>query len=98
LDEPDPPVVGVGVGALDVLVVVGGGELRVGNGVLTDGTLTVGTLTVGVLTVGTLTEGVLTEGSGDGKELAGGTATATITPNTPAPTDATSHFLPLDTG
>jgi hypothetical protein len=100
-DEPDEPVVGCGVGALevvDVLEVVGGGELRVGAGTLTDGTLTEGVLTDGTLTDGTLTEGVLTEGSGDDKELAGGTAIAVIAPNTPAATNAASNFLPLDTG
>ena len=100
-DEPELPGVGRGDGAFDVLVVLGVlevvGELRVGDGTLTDGTVTDGTVTDGTVTDGTLTDGTLTDGSDD-DESAGGTATAVIAPNTPAPTDATSNFRPLDTG
>jgi hypothetical protein len=67
------------------------------DGVLTDGVLIDGVLTDGVLTDGVLTDGTLTDGSGDDEESAGGTAIAVSAPNTPAPTDATNHFLPLDT-
>ena len=105
-DEPDVPVVGRGVGeleVLDVLDVGGGGELRVGDGVLTAGVLTVGVLTTGVLTDGALTDsvladGALTDGSGDDDDSAGDTAIAVIAPNMPAPTDATNNFLALGTG
>ena len=93
-DEPGLPV-GRGGGALevlDVLEVVGGGELRVGDGVLTDGVLT-----AGALTDGTLADGTLTDGSGD-EDSAGGTAIAVIAPNIPAPTAATKNVLRLDTG
>jgi hypothetical protein len=97
-DEPDVPVVGRGAGALDVLEAGGDGELRVGDGVLTDGVLSDGVLTNGVLTDGTLADGTLTDGSGDDEDSAGRTAIAVIAPNIPAATDATNHFLPLDTG
>jgi hypothetical protein len=96
-DEPDVLVVGRGAGALDVLEAGGDGELRVGNGVLTDGVLSDGVLTDGVLTDGTPAAGTLTDGSGDDEDSAGRTATAVIAP-IPAATDATNHFLPLDTG
>jgi hypothetical protein len=96
-DEPELPVVGRGVGGLDVLEVVDvlevEGVLRVGDGTLTDGTLTDGTVTDGTVTDGTFTDGTLTDGSGD-DESAGGTAIAVIAPNTPAPIDAASTFLP----
>jgi hypothetical protein len=98
--EPDAPVVGGGVGGLelvDVLEVGGGGELWVGDGTLTEGTLTDGTLTDGTLTDGTLTDGVPIDGSGNDEESAGDTAIAVIAPNIPAPSDAKHHFLPLDT-
>jgi hypothetical protein len=93
--EPDAPVVGGGVGGLELVVVrdVGGdGELWVG-----DGTLTEGTLTDGTLTDGTLIDGVLIVGSGNDEESAGDAAIAVIAPNIPAPTDAKHHFLRLDT-
>jgi hypothetical protein len=108
-DEPDVPVAGRGAGALEVLEVLdvleagGDGELRVGDGVVTDGVLTDGVptdgaLTDGTLADGTLADGALTDGSGDDEDSAGRTAIAVIAPNIPAPTDATNHFLPLDTG
>jgi hypothetical protein len=105
-DEPDAPVVGRGVGVLellDVLEVVGAGELWVVDGVLTEGVLTEGVLTEGVLTDGVLTDGVLrdgtlTDGSGDDAEPAGGSAIDVNAPRAPAPSDATNNFLPLDTG
>ncbi len=89
-DEPDVPVGGRGAGALellDVLEVGGGGELRVGSGVLTGGTLT----------DGTLTDGRLTEGRGNDEESAGNAAIAVVAPDTPATTDATNSFPRLDT-
>jgi hypothetical protein len=104
-DEPDAPVVGGGVGGLELVDVLeggGDGELWVGDGTPTDGTLTDGTLTDGTLTDGTLTDGtftdvVLIDGSGDDEESAGDTAIDAIAPNIPAPTDAKHHFLPVDT-
>jgi hypothetical protein len=98
--EPDAPVVGGGVGGLELVVVLevgGDGELCVGAGTLTGGTLTDGTLTDGTLTDGTPTDGVVIVGSGNDEESAGDTAIAVIAPNIPAPSDAKHHFLPLDT-